>query len=261
MLYGLPPPNTYETVTEMQKIFVDKEKLLEQKYVDILDNIAIKYYKGYEHEKVKEVSGKEVDKLLKDVEDYMKRLKDLRVQIEKRTQEKTIEQFYQDVFQLLEGIFGKKPQNTLIDDFNESFIKKGRLPENYLTILKDIVRAREMFKKGKMAKHEIEDARKNASMLISHLIDFNQRCELVNISKGRMRIRTKDKTYELVMAGGEAFLIDEGNVSKITGRLENSSPEELTKALSKQEKTIEIKLDGKVFEVLKKHLGDFTIVM
>ena len=47
--------------------------MLEKKYIDILEEIVIKYYKGYEHEKVKEVTGKEVDKLLKDTEDYFKR--------------------------------------------------------------------------------------------------------------------------------------------------------------------------------------------
>lgn len=261
MLYGLPPPNVYELVEQVRKIFVEKEKLLEPKYADILDEICIKYYKGYEHEKVKEVSGKEVDKLLKDAEDYMKRLKELRVQIEKRNQEKTVDQFYTDVFQLLGGMFGKKPEAKLISDFEESFIKKGRLPENYLHILKDIVRAKEQFKKGKLAKHEVEDSRKNASMLINHLIEFNQRCELVSLSKTRVRLKTKDKRYELVLAGGEAFLIDEGNISKITGRLENSSSQELTNALAKQEKTSEIKLDSKVFDVLKKHLGEFEIIM
>lgn len=36
MLYGLPPTNVYETVKEVKRIFVEKEKLLEKKYADIL---------------------------------------------------------------------------------------------------------------------------------------------------------------------------------------------------------------------------------
>src|SRR3989344_984775 len=89
MLYGLPPPTTKETFKEMKRIFVDKEKILEPKYIKILEEITIKYYKGYEHEKIKEVSGKEIDKLLKDTEDYLKRLKELQAQIEKQVQQKT----------------------------------------------------------------------------------------------------------------------------------------------------------------------------
>lgn len=260
MLYGLPPPNIYELVKQMREIFVEKEKMLEPKYADILEEICIKYYKGYEHEKIKEVSGAEIDKLLKDVEAYMKRLKELREQIEKKNQEKTIERIYQDTMNLLAGIFGKKSEAILIESFEKDFIRKGKLPENYLHILKGIVKAREQFKKGKLARHEVEEARKNASMLINHLIEYNQRCDLVSLSKGRIRIKVKDKIYDLVIAG-EAFLIEQGKVSKITNKIQESSAKELTNALAKQSKNPELKLDNKVFEILKKKLGDFEIVL
>ena len=146
MLYGLPPPNVKETVKQMKSVFVDKEKMLEKKYIDILEKICIKYYKGYEHEKVKEVSGKEVDELLKDMNDYLKRLKELREQIEKRTSEKTIEDIYKDVFELLESVVGKKSlEKTVSEDFlrkfdivlSENDYEKGKPePEPYLTAIK-----------------------------------------------------------------------------------------------------------------------------
>jgi len=112
MLYGLAPPTPKETVKEMKKIFVDKEKMLEKKYLNILENI-VGIFKDYEHEKVKDIKGSEVDKLLKDTEDYLKRLKELRKEIDKRSQEKTIEQVYKDLFGMLENVLGKKPQNTI----------------------------------------------------------------------------------------------------------------------------------------------------
>ena len=259
MLYGLPPPNTKETVSEMKRVFVEKEKMLEQKYIDILEEIVIKYYKGYEHEKIKEVSGKEVDRLLKDSQDYLKRLKELREEIEKRVNEKTVEQIYNDVFQLLQGIFGKKSESQLIENFDKEFIKKGKFPENHLHILKDISRAREQFKKGKLAKHEVEDARKNAYTLINHLIEYNQRCELVSLQKGKFRLKAKNKIYELVLTGDSAFLIDEGKVSKITNKIEKSRVEELNEALSKQNK--EIKFESKIFDILRKEIGDFEVIL
>lgn len=261
MLYGLPPPTIQELVKQMREIFVEKEKMLEPKYADILDEICIKYYKGYEHEKIKEVSGAEVDRLLKDTEAYMKRLKELREQIEKRNQEKTVEQIYNDVFNLLQGTFGKKSESALIDNFEKEFIKKGKLPELYLHILKDTVKAKEQFKKGKLAKHEVEEARKNASQLIAHLIEFNQRCEIASMSKGRMRLKTKDKMYELVLVGEFAFLIDAGKVFKITGKLEDSSAEEFTNSMAKAEKTPQIIADPRVFEIIKKKIGNFEIIL
>ena len=178
MLYGLPPPNVKETVKQMKSVFVDKEKMLEKKYIDILEKICIKYYKGYEHEKVKEVSGKEVDELLKDMNDYLKRLKELREQIEKRTSEKTIEDIYKDVFELLESVVGKKSLEKTVSEFDNIFVKKGIFSGQHLRILKNIVTAKKEFKKGKLNAHKVNDARKEASILINDLIEYNQRKEL-----------------------------------------------------------------------------------
>ena len=180
MLYGLPPPNVKETVKEMKNVFVDKEKMLEKKYIDILEKIAIKYYKGYEHEKIKEISGKEIDQLLKDMNDYLKRLKELRVQIEKRTSEKTVEQIYEDTFKLLEILIGKHTPEKSIEEFNNKFIKKGIFAPYHLRILKEIVSARKEFKKGKLDVHKVDQARKEASILINAIIEYNQRMELDN---------------------------------------------------------------------------------
>jgi len=178
MLYGLPPPNVKETVKEMKNVFVDKEKMLEKKYIDILDKIAIKYYKGYEHEKIKEISGKEVDQLLKDMNDYLKRLKELRVQIEKRSSEKTIEQIYEDAFKLLEILIGKHTPEKTIEEFDKNYIKKGIFAPYHLRILKEIVTARKDFKKGKLDVHKVDQARKEASILINAIIEYNQRLEI-----------------------------------------------------------------------------------
>ena len=180
MLYGLPPPNVKETVKEMKRVFYDKEKMIEKRYIDILEEIAIKYYKGYEHGKVKEVSGAEVDKLLKDAEDYMKRLKELRVQIEKRASEKTVEQIHKDVFELLKTVVGKKSQEQTIMSFEKDFVKAGKFSPQHLRTLKDVVVAKKDFKKGKMNAHHVDNARKNAQILINDLIEYNQRCDLVN---------------------------------------------------------------------------------
>ena len=178
MLYGLPPPNIKETVKQMKEIFYEKEKMLEKKYVDILEEIAIKYYKGYEHGKVKEVSGVEVDKLLKDAEDYMKRLKELREQIEKKSSGDMVEQIYKDVFELLKSVVGKKSQEQTIKIFEDDFVKTGKFSPQHLRTLKDVVKARKDFKKGKMNAHHVDNARKNAQLLINDLIEYNQRCEL-----------------------------------------------------------------------------------
>jgi len=183
MLNGLPPPAPKHLVAEMKKVFVDKEKMLEKKYIDILERI-VGIYKDYEHEKIKEIKGVEVDKLIKDTEDYLKRLKELREQIEKRTSEKTIEQIYADTFSVLKGILGKKAQTAMVESFEKDLVKKGKMPPQDLRILKNIISARADFKKGKLNVHKVDDARKEASILMNDLIEYNQRCDLANGKEG-----------------------------------------------------------------------------
>jgi uncharacterized protein (UPF0332 family)/predicted nucleotidyltransferase len=182
MLYGLPPPTPKHVVSDMKRIFVDKEKMLEKRYINILKKV-IEIYKDYEHEKIKEISGKEVDKLIKNTEDYLKRLKELREQIEKRSQEKTIEQIHKDVFTLLKGMFGNKSQKEIISEFENKFVKKAKFTPQHLRILKDIVSAKTEFKKGKSNAHKVDEVRKNASILINDIIEYNQRCELISKNK------------------------------------------------------------------------------
>ncbi len=260
MLYGLPPPVPKHIVAETKKVFVDKEKMLEKKYVDILERI-VTLYKDYEHEKVKEVKGAELDKLIVDFEAYMKRLKELEKQIREKANEKTIEQIYVDVFELLRGVFGKKAEKVLITSFEKEFVSKGKFPRKYLTILEDIVKAKQKFKQGKLASHEVENARKNASILINNLIEYNQRCELVNLEKGKFRIKYGNKSAELVLTDDKIFLIREGKIQKITDKFENSDEKELSEALAKQKNKTNVEVPGKLFQVLKKELGNFEIII
>ncbi|MDD5012445.1 MAG: nucleotidyltransferase domain-containing protein [Candidatus Nanoarchaeia archaeon] len=182
MLYGLPPPTPKHVASEMKRIFVDKEKMLEKKYITIIEKV-VGIYKDYEHEKIKEISGEQIDKLVANVEDFLKRLKELREQIEKREQEKTIEQIYKDVFTLLKSMIGNKAQDTIVEEFEKQFVKKAKFAPQHLRILKDIIHARTEFKKGKSDMHKVDEARKNASILINDIIEYNQRCELMNKKK------------------------------------------------------------------------------
>ena len=182
MLNGCPPPNAKkELVRDFKKEFYDT-KMIEKKYIDFLDKV-VNTWRDYEHEKIKEISGKEIDKLLKDTEDYLKRLKELRKEIEKKTQEKTIEQIYKDVFDLLKIMLGKKSQAILIENFEKEFVKKGKFTSQHLRILKDVVGARADFKKGKLNAHKVDEARKNARILINDLIEYNQRIDLIKKKK------------------------------------------------------------------------------
>jgi len=262
MLYGLPPPTTKETFKKMKEVFVDKEKMLETKYIKFLEEVTIKYYKGYEHEKIKEIPGKDVDRLLKGTEAYLKRLKELRAQIEKQAQQKTIEQVEKDVFELLKEVTHKKSQSAMVDEFENAFVKTGKFSQQHLRILKDVMEAKLQSKKGKLTLHKADQARKGSTVLINDLIEYAQRCDLVALEKGRMRLKYgKDKTAEVLTAGGESFLFVGKTVKKLTTKAQESNMKEVSEAVAKQKSKKTVEINPKIFEILKKELGNFEIVL
>ncbi|MEK6917718.1 MAG: nucleotidyltransferase domain-containing protein [Nanoarchaeota archaeon] len=262
MLYGLPPPNTKETFKEMKRIFVDKEKMLEPRFIKILEEITIKYYKGYEHEKIKEVSGTELDRLLKGTEDYLKRLKELREQIEKHSQERIIDQLYKDVFDLLKIITGKTSQDAIVEEFEKSFVKKGKFNSQHLRILNEIVDVKAESKKTKLTIHKSDDARKNSSILLRDLMEYTQRIELASFERGRMLLKySKGEIAELVSASDKSFLVQGSIIKEIGEKIVVSNMEALSKALQEQKDKKNISINPKVFDLLRKELGEFEILV
>ncbi|MEK6741802.1 MAG: nucleotidyltransferase domain-containing protein [Nanoarchaeota archaeon] len=264
MLYGLPPPTPKQTVSEMKRIFVDKEKMLEKKYLDILEKI-VGIYKDFEHEKIKEISGTKLDELIAGTESYLKRLSELRKQIEKKAHEQTIEQIYKDVFTLLEAILGKKPQTQTISEFESNLVKKGKFTYQHLRILNEIVSARAEFKKGKLNAQKVDDARKNAAILIGDLVEYSQRSDLMEMEKSRMRIKYrktgKEMGAEILHFDGASFLFRENSIKKITDKIEDSSMKEVSEYAEKQKSKKGVEIKPRIFELIRKELGDFEIVL
>jgi len=258
MLGGYPPPTSKELVNAFKKAFFET-KMIEKKYVDFLEKV-VKIWKDYEHERIKEISGTEIDKLLKETEEYLKRLKELRKEIEIKTQERTIYQVHDDVIQLLKNILGKKTQEKLVLEFEKEYVKKAKFTNQHLRILKDILKAKKEFKKDKADPHKIDRVRKDADILVKDLTEFIQRKDLLTLNKGKMILKAKDKKIEIVNTGGKTFLFEGNNIKKITGKVEESTLEEFEKALAEQKEKQEFEIDSKIFEVLKKEYGNFEIV-
>jgi len=262
MLYGIPPTNVPETIKEMKRIFVEKEKILEQKYIDILEKVTIKYYKGFEHKKIKEVSGKEVDELLKEVEDYMNRLKELRGQIEKKAEERTLNETYDNVFKLLKNILGNKGEAELIKQFESELVKKGKMDPKGLTVIKELIDARKKYKsKKKPTKYEIEDVRKNTTFLINHLIEYSQRRDLVDIRKVQVVVaygKNKEKHLDMFLTN-PIFIIDDGKLKKIEeDNIVDGVQEEFDKVLGEQ-KGNPIAISDKILSLIKRDYGEFSL--
>jgi len=264
MLYGSPPPTHKETPALMEKIFVEKEKMLKKTEVAVLARL-VKLFRDYEHDPKMTVKGAEIDKLIKDSDVYIKRLETLRKQIEKKSHEVLVEQISTDVFELIGSILGKKSQVLLVTGF-ENLVKFGKFTQQHLRILKDVVKAKEDLKKGKLTPQKVDDVRKNASILINVLIEYTQRAELANLEKSRMRVvhkhDGKNVVAEILHTNDASFLFMQGNViKKITNKVENSNMEEVSKHVEQQKTQKDLNINPRLFDLIKKEIGDFEIVL
>jgi len=276
MLFGLAPQNVYDTSKSFRETFVEKEKLIEKKYADIFDEIVIKYYKGFEHGKVKvgDISGNDIDRLFKDSLDFIKRLKELRGQIEKRVKEKDIKEIYENLFEMLEALLKKKGETTIIKEFEESFIKTGKFPKRFLQDLKFIAKVKKQTiskkaktiekkpkseKEGSNIRRDVDEARKKASQITNALTEYSQRADFLSLDRTRFIIKGKDLTAEVFFLKN-TYVVHGNKIRKIIeGKLTEASGADLEKEIL-DSKNREHKIDIKALDVLKKEYKDFELV-
>lgn len=262
MLYGQAPPTPKYLVQEMKAAFIDKEKMLEKKYLDILDRV-IKAYKDFEHERIKEMKGAKIDKFIENTEEYLKRLAELRKQIEKKAEEKTLRETYDTVFKLLNSITKRKSQSSAIAEF-EKMVCDGKFTPQHTKVIKNILAVKNDFKKGKSDLNKIDKVRRDSTNLINDLMEYSQRKELIPLEKGRMKIRYgepgKEKTAELAVFDGKVFLFKQNKILKVTNKVEESNQEEFSKTLEKQKCRAEVNISSEALDLLKKEFKNFEIV-
>ena len=276
MLYGLPPPTPKETVELLDDIFVKKEKLLEKRYVNTLEKLR-GYYKDVEHGKVKNVTGKQIDELLKDVDDYLKRIRKLFDQIEKKSEKENMLNVYDACIAVSrDALFlsGVKDINiNKIDSmFKEHLVDKGKVPDKFLRTLRLILEVKKDYTSGKLSKQEVEKAKREARIFIKALTEFMQRQRNSELEKSKVRFKYEEKYGEVLLFKDKAFVIEDiekrdvintADIAK-DGSIKNlkqSSAEELEKYLAKGEIPERVFIKEKLFESLKSLFGKDIEIM
>lgn len=259
MLAGEAPPVPKSMVEEVRKVLVEREKIMSEKDLKILEK-AVHLFKQYEYGKLKEYPGKEVDQFLKECREYNEVLKELRKKIEKKLQEKTAEEIYSSVFTLLKTLLGENTHENLIGEFDAKLIKKGKIQPRLLGVLKELTQVKNKIKSGKLNQKEVDSVKKDATELIDALVEYAQRAELVSARKGTMQISYAGRKAELVLFGKDNFLI-EGNMIKriFHNELIEITKEEFEKALHENKGKLSTEISGEVFKTLEKALGAFQI--
>lgn len=260
MLAGEAPPVPKTIVEDVRKVLVEREKLLSERELKTLGK-AVKLWKEYEYGKLKEFPGKDLDEFMKEFKEYNARMKELRKKIEKRMQEKTTQEMYNDTFKLLNTFFGKKSQSQLMKDFQDKLVSKGKIEPRFKGTLKEIVSLVKKVRGKDITQKEVDEVKKDAIELIDSLTEYGQRSDLITAEKSTMQITyAGNRRAELVLLGEENFLIEGASIRKVkNGTLVNSSREEFEKIFNEDKGKLNMRVSGEVFIILEKALGKFEI--
>ncbi len=278
MLYGVAPPSPKETGALMRQIFVHKEKLLEDKFVKILERV-VEIRKAIEHGTKKELTGKELDELLNDGDKYLARIKRLFTQIEKIREEQemlniydTITTVVRDVLKL-EGI-EKVKDNEMLHLIEDKLISEGKLPSKFLRTVQELMKAKKDYDEKKLSKVEIEKIHSESGSLIKFLVEYMQRKRSRELERLKIRVKHGSKFGEVILLGNLAFITtdidsDEREISKAKinddgslDTIEKSSLEELEKSLANAQTPVKASIKEPIFEDLKRVFGkDVEILM
>ena len=278
MLYGVAPPSPKETGALMRQIFIHKEKLLEDKFVKILERV-VEIRKAIEHGEKKELTGKEIDELLSDGDKYLKRIKRLFTQIEKIREEQEMLNIYDTITTVLRDVLKLEGVEKVKDDemlhlVEDKLVSEGKLPSKFLRTMQELMKAKKDYDEKKLSKVEIEKIHYDSGSLIKFLVEHMQRKRGRELDRLKIRVKHGNKFGEVILLGNEAFIIQdidneekEINKAKVNedgslDTIEKSSFEELEKALAKVEIPHKASIKEPIFEDLKRVFGkDVEILM
>ena len=212
MLYGIAPPTHKETVILLDEIFVKKEKILEKKYVDILAK-ALKYFKDYEHGKLKNTTGKEIDDFLKDAEDYIKRMKKLFEQIEIKKEKEDSEEVYNECIRLSKDILDlnciQYNESNMFFQFKKYVIDKGLIAEKDFKTLKIVESVYSNYRKNKSVPADFEKIKKSARIFIRSALDYIQRKRNYALERAKIRFKYGEQFGEVIILENQAYIIED----------------------------------------------------
>ncbi len=274
MLYGVNPPTPKETVALMEEIFVKKEKMLEQKYVNILEKVR-KYYKDIEHGKVKEIKGADVDKLVNEAKDYLARIDKLFSQIEKKRGAEDIIEVHDACMNIVKEVMKSEDVEVKGDTVKafKKFCDKNKVPSSYANVLDEIAKAKKDYLAKKLSRQEAEKVKRDARLFIKTMGEYLQRLKRVELERSRIRVKYGEKYAEIFLLGDIAFIIHDidakdKEVSKANlgqdGRMteiKKSNLEDMQRHLQDSKIPDSIFVKEQLFEDLKKLFGKDVEIM
>ena len=270
MMKGIAPPTHKETGRLVREIFVEKEKLLEKKYADILEEM-ISMFKKFDYGEIKEVTGKEIDRIMNNVEDYRKRIDKLYKQIESQADKETIVAIHDNTLAAAREVLklngaDNVDDSKLLKEFESSLVKKGVVKETVFQNLKNVFKAKEDYEKNDLKPAEIDSAQKDSNAFIRAMMDILQKSQHRLKESKTLRVKHSKGVAEVLVLEKELYILNDGKVEVAEfgkdgslGTIKESSKDAMEKALKDNPKIAS--LNSKAISALEKHFGSLELMV
>jgi len=269
MLYGIPPPTPKDTPRLLREIFVEKEKIMEDKEVKILEKV-IGIRKDLEHGEKKDVSGKEIDDMLKNCQEYLKKIRELFGSIERLKERESLQNLHDEVITVLRDILTQTGNQTIAEDdveecFEHHLINTGKVPVKYLRTQKELAQAAK--NPDKLSYPQVTKLRKSAFDLMRFLVEYLQRSRGMEVNRATVMVKRGSKFGKVMLLGNTAYVLldadaKEKEYHKATinndgslGPIDKASLEEYEKSLAKITIPERVFLSAKLLESLERIFG------
>lgn len=186
MLKGFNPTTPKETIKLFKDVLLNEEKCITKKEVETLEN-TIGLFKKIEHDRSYEVTGKEVDKLIKDGEAFLNKVKKMFEEISDEKTKESILTTYSEVINQIQSLpgFTDIPQDVLIPIFEEKFVDSGILPPFVKEYIENLIKAKKSYEKGTLKSSDIHQVLKQARNVLAEIKEY--RSKLITNDLGRKK--------------------------------------------------------------------------
>ena len=210
MHYGIAPPTPKETPKLMREIFVEKEKLLKEEEILILERV-ISLRKAVEHKQKSRITGKEIDELLEEGENYLKNIGKLFSKIDNIKSKESLSQLISSIKLIMRKLlfyfgFKKVDDKSLLTTFKKELIDSGEIEEKYFKTIKEVLSAENS--KKQLKKQDVELLIKKGDSAIKALQDYFEKKRFFDIERAKIRVSYgKDKVGEVLFTKNKVYII------------------------------------------------------
>ena len=258
MLKGYNPTTPKETIRMFKEVLLAKEKSVSKKDVDTLEHI-VGMFKKVEHDKNFAISGTDIDKMIKDGEEFLQNIKKMFELISEERTKESIVSSYNELLTQIRSLPGytEVSEKEIIEKFRKEYADSGKLPAFVKSSLKNVVKAKDDYDKGKVTVTEVNKVLKELRNILAEIKNYRDTKLLSEVNKRKLSFYYDDSKHaEIFNYDGKIYLID--LESQKTSEFKDKSFVDSSikrEELLDSSKLASLKFNDALLEAAKKKLG------